>query len=130
MFFFRLLDEEQVPNDFSPDQGCLFCINRQEYLGNKRINEHHHSIQETIIDDDENAPLDLSLKPTTTNNKSPLITSNNRTNIKLVLIESHFKLSLFYYLDNDHCLISSQIYHQHMVKKNLIILCLTLSLVN
>ncbi|CAF1554813.1 unnamed protein product, partial [Adineta steineri] len=30
--------------------------------------------------DDENAPLDLSLKSTT--NNSPLITSNNRTNVK------------------------------------------------
>jgi hypothetical protein len=56
----------------------LFCHNRQEYLGNKK------SIQQ--IDDDENAPLDLSLKSTP--NKSPLITSNNRTNVKLVIIDS------------------------------------------
>jgi len=81
---FNQTDDEQIPIDFNPNQGCLFCHNRQEYLENKklnnRINEHHHSITETILDDDENAPLDLSLKSTT--NKSPLITSNNRANVK------------------------------------------------
>ncbi|CAF1549164.1 unnamed protein product, partial [Adineta steineri] len=80
---FNQTDDEQIPNDFNPEQGCLFCINRQEYLGSKkinnRINEHHHSIKEAIVNDDENAPLDLSLKSTT--NNSPLITSNNRTNV-------------------------------------------------
>jgi hypothetical protein len=84
LFCFCSLDE-QIPSDFNPDQGCLFCINRQEYSGNKklnnRINEHYHSINEISIDDDENAPLDLSLKTTTTNN-SPVITSNNRTYVK------------------------------------------------
>ncbi|CAF3664455.1 unnamed protein product [Rotaria sp. Silwood1] len=81
---FNQTDDEQIPIDFNPEQECLFCINRQEYLGNKKannqINEYHHSLTETIIDDDENAPLDLSLKPTT--NNSSLITSNSRTNIK------------------------------------------------
>lgn len=47
------------------------------------IIEHHHLIPETIIDDDENAPLDLSLKSTT--NNSPLVTPNNRNSVKLVL---------------------------------------------
>ncbi|CAF4733634.1 unnamed protein product, partial [Rotaria sp. Silwood2] len=73
----------RIPIDFNPKQECLFCINRQEYHGNKKannqINEHHHSITETIIDDDENAPLDLSLKSTT--NNSSLIIPNNRTNV-------------------------------------------------
>ncbi|CAF0893609.1 unnamed protein product [Rotaria sordida] len=81
---FNQTDDERIPIDFNPEQECLFCINRQEYLNNKKrnnqINEHHHPITETIIDDDENAPLDLSLK-SSTNNLS-LITSNSRTNIK------------------------------------------------
>ncbi|CAF3448779.1 unnamed protein product, partial [Rotaria sp. Silwood2] len=80
---FNQTDDGRIPIDFNPKQECLFCINRQEYHGNKKannqINEHHHSITETIIDDDENAPLDLSLKSTT--NNSSLIIPNNRTNV-------------------------------------------------
>ncbi|CAF5103515.1 unnamed protein product, partial [Rotaria magnacalcarata] len=83
---FNRADDERIPTDFNPEQECLFCVNRQEYLGKKKsknqINEYHHSLSETAIDDDENAPLDLSLKTTT--NNSPLISSNNRTNVKLV----------------------------------------------
>ncbi|UJR22348.1 hypothetical protein I4U23_025410 [Adineta vaga] len=82
---FQEKDDEQIPNDFNPDQECLFCLNRQEYLGNKKLtnrnNDHqHHFIKESIVDDEENAPLDLSLK--STSNHSPLITSNHRANIK------------------------------------------------
>ncbi|CAF1648824.1 unnamed protein product [Adineta ricciae] len=82
---FQDKDEEQVPVDFNADQECLFCLNRQEYLGSKkhlsRSNEHpHHFIKETVIDDEENAPLDLSLKSTASH--PPLITSNHRTNVK------------------------------------------------
>jgi hypothetical protein len=74
--------DEQIPIDFNPHQACLFCLNRQEYLGSKKLD--HHLISETIPnDDDENAPLDLSLK-----SKSPIITSNNRTNVKLVIFQS------------------------------------------
>jgi hypothetical protein len=87
-FIYLIILDEQIPIDFNPNEECLFCHNRQEYLENKktihRINEHHHhhSIIEPILnDDDENAPLDLSLKSTSIN-KSPLITSNNRANIK------------------------------------------------
>ncbi|CAF0769007.1 unnamed protein product [Adineta ricciae] len=65
---FQDKDEEQVPVDFNADQECLFCLNRQEYLG------------KTVIDDEENAPLDLSLKSTASH--PPLITSNHRTNVK------------------------------------------------
>ena len=85
MLLYFILDEH-IPTDFNPYQECLFCVNRQEYLGNKKrinqINEHHYSITETLIDDDENAPLDLSLK--STSNTSSFITSNNRTSLKLV----------------------------------------------
>ncbi|CAM4919173.1 unnamed protein product [Rotaria socialis] len=81
---FNQATDERIPIDFNPEQECLFCVNRHEYLGKKKsknqINEYHHSLSETAIDDDENAPLDLSLKTTT--NNSPLISSNTRTNVK------------------------------------------------
>jgi hypothetical protein len=84
LLLFRPLDD-QLPNDFNAEQDCLFCLNRQEYLGSKKVssrnNDHqHHLIKETIGDDDENAPLDLSLKSTT--NHSPLLTANHRSNVK------------------------------------------------
>jgi hypothetical protein len=80
---------DDIPVDFNPNEVCLFCHNRQEYLGNKKSIPH-------IInnnDDDENAPLDLSLKSTPI--KSPLITSTNRTNVKFVFI--HFILQSKYF---------------------------------
>ena len=48
--------------DFDPQQTCLFCVNRQEYHGqNKNL---HRTVDQSplIYDDDENAPLDLSIK--------------------------------------------------------------------
>lgn len=51
------LDKPRIPDDFNPDQACLFCVNREEYLPKK----HPHIIEI----EDENSPLDLSLKSTT-----------------------------------------------------------------
>jgi hypothetical protein len=106
-----LILDEQIPIDFNPNQECLFCHNREEYLGNQKSN---HRTNEHF-DDDENAPLDLSLKSTTTN-KSPLMTSN----IKLVP-SIRTLIFMISFLDIDHFLISSQIFHLCMVKKNLIV---------
>ena len=41
-FFFLLILDEQIPVDFNPNQACLFCHNRQEYLGNKNSILHHY----------------------------------------------------------------------------------------
>ena len=121
---FNQIDEisEQLPVDFNPNQACLFCQNRQDYSGKKK------SIP--AIDDDENAPLDLSLKSTP--NKSPSIPANNRTNAKFVLTQPTVRESSIrgFFLDHDHSLISSQIYHRCMIKKNSIVLCRTWLLVN
>ena len=77
-------DDEPMPVDFNPNQGCLFCLNRQEYIGSKkrmhRVNEHHHPMVERLLNDDENAPLDLSLKAT----PSTHATSSHRNNVKCV----------------------------------------------
>lgn len=61
--------DEQIPVDFNPNQTCLFCLNRQEYFSIKKI--HHNKTNvcvnedtEPIINDEENSPLDLSLKST------------------------------------------------------------------
>ncbi len=67
--------DEQIPIDFNFNQTCLFCYNRQEYLENKK------SISN--IDDDENAPLDLSLK----SNSNQSSNNNHRTNVKFVFIQ-------------------------------------------
>lgn len=46
---------EEIPSDFNPDENCLFCLTRQESSP---------SIKQPILNDDENSPLDLSLKST------------------------------------------------------------------
>lgn len=48
---------DDEPIDFDPDQACLFCVNRRECLGSK-----NHA--DPIVNEDENSPLDLSLKST------------------------------------------------------------------
>jgi hypothetical protein len=60
---------EEIPIDFNPNQSCLFCINRHEYLSSKKINQNKtnswlNENTDPIINDDENSPLDLSLKST------------------------------------------------------------------
>ncbi len=57
LFFRFLLDEEKIPIDFDPNQICLFCINRQECLSNTNLTD-------SFVNEDENSPLDLSLKST------------------------------------------------------------------
>ena len=63
---------EKIPNDFDPNSNCLFCINRQECSHghqpptNLSLNNYTHPNEAN--DDDENYPLDLSLK-TTSNSK-------------------------------------------------------------
>jgi hypothetical protein len=54
------------PIDFNPNQSCLFCINRREYLSNKKIQhvKTHLRLNDERVDDNENSPLDLSLKLT------------------------------------------------------------------
>lgn len=67
--------------DFNPNETCLFCLNRKEYLANQKSTHRINEYPQSIIDEDENAPLDLSLKSTNnTNNIS--ISNTSRTNIK------------------------------------------------
>ncbi len=58
-FEINLFDQNRAdePIDFDPNQVCLFCLNRQECLSNK-----NHI--DPIVNEDENSPLDLSLKST------------------------------------------------------------------
>jgi hypothetical protein len=67
--FLFLLDEEKIPIDFNPNQTCLFCINRQEYFSTKNLNQNNTNLwfnddADPLINEDENSPLDLSLKST------------------------------------------------------------------
>ncbi len=67
--FLFLLDEEKIPIDFNPNQTCLFCINRQEYFSPKNLNQNNTNLwfnddADPLINEDENSPLDLSLKST------------------------------------------------------------------
>lgn len=65
----QLYDDKSPITDFDPDQSCLFCLNRQELLANRKST----SRTTLFIDDDENAPLDLSIK----SNSNP-----SRSNVK------------------------------------------------
>lgn len=50
--------EEEILMDFNPNETCLFCQNRKELFSNK------NDQQQIVFHEDENLPLDLSLKST------------------------------------------------------------------
>ncbi len=74
-----MLLDERTPNDFNSNQICLFCINRQEYLDTT----HSWSNEDTdlYINNEENSPLDLSLKSTPNDLKSDILPIYNHMNL-------------------------------------------------
>lgn len=112
---FILLLDETIPVDFNSNQTCLFCFNRKEYLDNQKSIHRTVEYPQSMIDDDENAPLDLSLKSTT---QTTTTTNNSRTNIKYSYVRDTKQKRKFSSLDNDQCLILSQIFLRIMVKKS------------
>jgi len=75
---------EEIPIDFNPNQSCLFCINRQEYLINQ--DKTHLWLNEDTdlyVNNEENSPLDLSLKSTPNDLKSNILPIYNREDFLL-----------------------------------------------